>query len=70
MLMVGQCMYLDSTKEKTMKKLAVMFVVALIIFTSCSPAVRPYYETPIGKKKQDYYNKIQYGQKNHPKMKF
>lgn len=47
-----------------------MFVVALIIFTSCSPAVRPYYETPIGKKKQDYYNKIQYGQKNHPKMKF
>lgn len=53
-----------------MKKLAVMFVVALIIFTSCSPAVRPYYETPIGKKKQDYYNKIQYGQKNHPKMKF
>lgn len=70
MLMVGQCVYLDSTKEKTMKKLAVMFVVALIIFTSCSPAVRPYYETPIGKKKQDYYNKIQYGQKNHPKMKF
>lgn len=70
MLMVGQWVYLDSTKEKTMKKLAVMFVVALIIFTSCSPAVRPYYETPIGKKKQDYYNKIQYGQKNHPKMKF
>jgi hypothetical protein len=68
--MIEQSLYLDSTKVKTMKKLVVMFVVALIIFTSCSPAVRPYYETPIGRKKQDYYNKIQYGQKNHPKMKF
>lgn len=70
MLIVAQSLYLDSTKEKTMKKGVVLFVVALIIFTSCSPAVRPYFETPIGKKKQDYYNKIQYGQKNHPKMKF
>ncbi len=29
-----------------------------------------YYETPIGKKKQDYYNKIQYGAKERPKRKF
>lgn len=63
------CLYLDSTKERNMKKVIVCFIVALVVFSSCSP-VRPYYETPIGKKKQDYYNKIQYGSKNHPKMKF
>ncbi|MCA4894631.1 MAG: hypothetical protein ING84_06450 [Cytophagales bacterium] len=36
-----------------MKKCVVPFVVAMIIFTSCR-VERPYYETPIGKKKQDY----------------
>ena len=41
----------------------------MIIFTSCR-VERPYYETPIGKKKQDYYNKIQYGAKERPKRKF
>ncbi len=52
-----------------MKKLLVPFVIALVVFTSCR-VEKPYYETAIGKKKQKYYNSIQYGAKNHPKMKF
>jgi hypothetical protein len=52
-----------------MKKCVVPFVVAIIIFTSCR-VQRSYYETPIGKKKQAYYNKIQFGAKERPKRKF
>lgn len=51
-----------------MKKL--MFVlVALIGFTACT-APKAYYETKEGKRKQKYYNDIQYGRNAHPKMKF
>jgi hypothetical protein len=52
-----------------MKKWGVSFVVVLLVFGSCR-VEKPYYETAIGKKKQKYYNAIQYGAKNHPKMKF
>jgi hypothetical protein len=62
-------LYLCSKERNDMKKCVVPFVVAMIIFTSCR-VERPYYETPIGKKKQDYYNKIQYGAKERPKRKF
>lgn len=50
-----------------MKKLFVL--VALIGLASCA-APKPYYETKEGKRKQKYYNDIQYGRNAHPKMKF
>ncbi|MFM9837586.1 MAG: hypothetical protein ACKVOQ_04935 [Cyclobacteriaceae bacterium] len=52
-----------------MKKCVVPFVLILLVFSSCR-VEKPYYETAIGKKKQKYFNSIQYGAKNHPKMKF
>jgi len=52
-----------------MKKGVVLFVSALIILSSCA-SPKPYYETKVGKKKQKYYNAIQFGQKVKPKMKF
>jgi hypothetical protein len=52
-----------------MKKCVVPFVLALLIFSSCR-VEKPYYQTSVGKKKQKYYNAIQYGAKNHPKMNF
>jgi hypothetical protein len=52
-----------------MKKWVVPFVLASLIFSSCR-VEKPYYQTSIGKKKQKYYNSIQYGAKNHPKMNF
>jgi hypothetical protein len=51
-----------------MKKL-IFVLVALIGFTACS-APKAYYETKEGKRKQKYYNDIQYGRNAHPKMKF
>lgn len=50
-----------------MKKLSAGIVMALFLF-SCGP--KPYYQTSEGKKKQKYYNEIQYGKNPHPKMKF
>jgi hypothetical protein len=48
--------------KQKMKKKVGYFVLALLIggLSSCiSP--RPYYQTREGKKKQDHYNRIQYG---------
>jgi len=47
-----------------MKKIVVVFVAALILFGACA---KPYYQTNIGKKKQRFYNDIQYGKNAHPK---
>lgn len=69
MVMCSIALYLHSIKHRDMKKLIVPFVIALVVFTSCR-VEKSYYETAIGKKKQKYYNSIQYGAKNHPKMKF
>ncbi|MBX2897767.1 MAG: hypothetical protein KF763_20160 [Cyclobacteriaceae bacterium] len=51
-----------------MKQLA-FILVALITLSACA-APKPYYETKEGKRKQKYYNDIQYGRNAHPKMKF
>lgn len=45
-----------------MKKIIAFFIGAFLIgaiFSCSSP--KPYYKTKEGKKKQEYYNKIQYG---------
>jgi hypothetical protein len=52
-----------------MNRRLVMMVVALIFFISCA-GPKPYYQTAEGKRKQKYYNAIQFGQKERPKMKF
>lgn len=52
-----------------MKKGIAVFVMTLVILSSCA-VPKPYYETGVGKKKQKYYNDIQYGKNDHPKKKF
>jgi hypothetical protein len=50
-----------------MKKVAGLLVAASIIFGSCAP--KPYYKTAEGKRKQKYYNEIQFGGKSASTMK-
>ncbi len=52
-----------------MRRMISLFVMALLIASSCATE-KAYYQTREGKKKQKYYNAIQYGQKNVPKPKF
>jgi hypothetical protein len=52
-----------------MRKFDVFLVSALILFTSCT-SPKPAYKTANGKKKLKYYNAIQFGQKERPKMNF
>jgi len=51
-----------------MKKLIVMGL-ALLMLASCATP-KAYYETKEGKRKQKYYNDIQFGRNAHPKRKF
>jgi hypothetical protein len=51
-----------------MKKLVGLIVVLGIILGACSHN-KPYYKTAKGKKKQKYYNEIQYGGKSASTMK-
>ncbi len=52
-----------------MRRMISFVVVALIVLSSCATE-KPYYKTAEGKRKQRYYNAIQYGQKEVPKPKF
>lgn len=53
-----------------MRRLISVSIVAIIVFTSCASQNKSYYETREGKRKQKYYNAIQFGQKDVPKPKF
>jgi hypothetical protein len=44
-----------------------LLVAILFVITSCGP--KPYYQTREGKKKQKYYNDIQFGGKSASEMK-
>lgn len=44
------------------------FILSLAILASCSTP-KPYYKTAKGKKKQKYYNEIQFGGKSASEMK-
>lgn len=46
-----------------MKKAAGIFIVIAILFSACSMH-KPYYKTAEGKKKQKYYNELQFGGKS------
>lgn len=52
-----------------MKRGIAFGMLVVILLTGCN-TVKPYYETKEGKRKQKYYNDIQYGRNAHPKMKF
>lgn len=65
----GNAVYLCLTKLEMMKKSRVLFVLALILFSACT-VPKSYYLTKEGKKKQRYYNDIQFGGNAHPKKKF
>jgi hypothetical protein len=55
--------------NNNMKRVIVVFVAVLVIFSNCA-GPKPAYETANGKKKLKYYNAIQFGQKDKPKMNF
>jgi uncharacterized protein YceK len=55
--------------SKDMRRLISVSLVAVIILSSCG-SQKSYYETREGKRKQKYYNAIQFGQKDVPKRKF
>jgi PBP1b-binding outer membrane lipoprotein LpoB len=46
----------------------VVVIFALLIMSACSTP-KPYYKTAKGKKKQKYYNEIQFGGKSASEMK-
>jgi hypothetical protein len=48
-------------------KILVTVLLAAIFLTACGP--KPYYQTREGKKKQKYYNEIQFGGKSASEMK-
>jgi hypothetical protein len=51
-----------------MKKVVGLLLVASIIFSACS-SHKPYYRTAEGKRKQKYYNDIQFGGKSASTLK-
>ena len=50
-----------------MKKIVGFLVLVLFVLSGCGP--KPYYKTAKGKKKQKYYNEIQFGGKSASEMK-
>lgn len=53
---------------KRVVNLSLVAVLFLGVFACGSP--KPYYKTAVGKKKQEYYNDIQFGRNQNPKKKF
>ncbi len=51
-----------------MKKATGLVLVTAILFSACA-ADKPYYKTAEGKRKQKYYNEIQFGGKSASTMK-
>jgi hypothetical protein len=60
-------MYLCTSLGTVMKKIVGFIVLVLFVLSSCGP--KPYYKTAKGKKKQKYYNDIQFGGKSASQMK-
>jgi hypothetical protein len=52
---------------KTVMKRCVVVILVLMIVGACSTP-KPYYKTAKGKKKQKYYNEIQFGGKSASEM--
>jgi hypothetical protein len=56
-------------KKNGMRRKIQYFLAGLIFISACA-SEKPYYKTAEGKRKQRYYNAIQFGQKNVPKPNF
>jgi hypothetical protein len=54
--------------KKHMKKVVGVLIAVSVIFSACSTP-KAYYKTAEGKKKQKYYNEIQFGGKSASTMK-
>lgn len=52
-----------------MRRMMLLSVVGLVFLSACA-SEKPYYKTAEGKRKQRYYNALQFGQKDVPKPKF
>lgn len=51
-----------------MKKVVGVLIAVSVVFSACSGS-KPYYKTAEGKRKQKYYNEIQFGGKSASTMK-
>jgi hypothetical protein len=58
----------DYDLTQIIMKAIVSVLVTLFVFSACQ-SQKPYYKTKTGKKKQKYYNEIQYGGKSASQMK-
>jgi hypothetical protein len=58
----------NNKHKKHMKKVVGILLAASIVFSACSSS-KPYYKTAEGKRKQKYYNDIQFGGKSAATMK-
>lgn len=61
-------MYLEKTSFALMKKIVGLLMACVVLLSACG-GPKPYYKTAKGKKKQKYYNDIQYGGKSAATMK-
>lgn len=57
------------SKASSMKRILGIFALAVVILASSCSTPKPYYQTKKGKKKQKYYNEIQFGGKGAAEMK-
>ena len=67
---VGYAAVFISKENNTDMRRVIQFSIVAIILLSACATQKSYYETREGKRKQRYYNAIQYGQKDVPKKKF
>ena len=65
LLNIEVTMHLENNRR--MKKIVGFLILSAILVTACGP--KAYYKTKEGKKKQKYYNDIQYGGKSASQMK-
>jgi hypothetical protein len=59
---------INKSKTQAMKRI-ILIGLAVVMFAACA-SPKAYYETKEGKRKQKYYNDIQFGRDAHPKRKF
>jgi len=52
---------------RSMKRIIAIVIMLVFVLGACGP--KPYYKTAKGKKKQKYYNDIQFGGKSASEMK-
>jgi hypothetical protein len=67
-LLVKLVLILPPERHQLMKKFTGFVVIIAFLLSACG-GQKPYYKTKAGKKKQKYYNDIQFGGKSASEMK-